>query len=83
MINQKGKVIETIKNGCVETLELHDGSEYKKRHIKTTYGSQCENKEFAKQMEADGIFEEIIEKVYDVYDGFLPSEFMDIAELDC
>ena len=34
-------------------------------------------------MEADGICEEILDKVFDVLDGFLPSEFMDMAELDC
>lgn len=75
--------IETTEDGCVEVLELHDGSKYTKRHVKTAYGSQCENKEFAEQMEADGICEEILDKVFDVLDGLLPSEFMDMAELDC
>ena len=37
--------IETTEDGCVEVLELHDGSKYTKRHVKTAYGSQCENKE--------------------------------------
>lgn len=76
-------MIETTNKGCVETLELHDGSKYIKRHTKTSYGSQCEDDDFADQMNADGICEEILEKVYDVFDGFLPGEFMDIAELDC
>lgn len=75
--------IETTEHGCVEALELHDGSKYTKRHTKTSFGSQCENEGFAEQMEADGICEEILERVSDVFDGFLPSEFMDIAELDC
>ena len=26
--------IETTNDGCIETLELHDGSKYTKRHIK-------------------------------------------------
>lgn len=75
--------IETTKDGCVETLELHDGSKYTKRHVKTVYGSQCEDKEFEEQMEVDGICEEILEKVYDMFDELLPSDFMDMAELDC
>lgn len=33
-------------------------------------------------MEADGICDEITEKVYDMFDGFLACEFMSIAELD-
>ena len=75
--------IETTNDGCMETLELHDGSKYTKRHIKTSFGSQCEDLAFADQMVLDGICEEIVDKVYDVFDGFLPSEFMDIAELEC
>lgn len=74
--------IETSNNGCVEILELHDGSKYMKKHIKTSYGSKCENKDFSEQMAADGICEEILEKV-DVFDSFLANDFMDIAELDC
>lgn len=74
--------IETTKDGCVEVLELHDGSKYMKKHIKTPYGSKCEDEDFSDQMDADGICEEILERV-DVFDGFLASEFMAIAELDC
>ena len=53
-----------------------------KKHIKTPYGSKCEDKDFSDQMEADGICEEILERV-SVFDSFLASEFLDIAELDC
>uniref|UniRef100_UPI0011C3FDC5 hypothetical protein n=1 Tax=Enterocloster aldenensis TaxID=358742 RepID=UPI0011C3FDC5 len=74
--------IETTKDGCVEVLELHDGSKYMKKHIKTSYGSKCENKDFEEQMEEDGICEEILERV-SVFDSFLASEFLDIAGLDC
>lgn len=74
--------IETTKDGCVEVLELHDGSKYMKKHIKTSYGSKCENKDFVEQMEEDGICEEILERV-SVFDSFLASEFLDIAGLDC
>jgi hypothetical protein len=74
--------IETTKDGCIEVLEFHDGSKYMKKHIKTPYGSKCEDKDFSDQMEADGICEEILERV-SVFDSFLASEFLDIAELDC
>lgn len=74
--------IETTNTGCIETIELHDGSKYVKRSTKTTIGCQCEDQEFAYQMEADGICDEITEKVYDMFDGFLACEFMSIAELD-
>lgn len=38
--------------------------------------------DFSDQMDADGICEEILERI-DVFDSFLASEFLDIAELDC
>ena len=75
--------IETTKGGCVETIELHDGSKYIKRHTKTSYGSCCDDKEYADQMEKDGICEEILDKVYDTFDSFIPNDFMEISELDC
>lgn len=75
-------MLETTEDGCIEILELHDGSKYIKNHIKKPYGSQCQNKDLWEQMEEDGICEEITEKVWDCLDGFLPMNFMDIAELD-
>lgn len=74
--------IETTEYGCVEILELRNDSKYIKRHVKTSYGSQCKDNDFADQMEADGICEEIREKVYDVFDGMFPSDFMDMDKLD-
>ncbi len=38
-------------------------------------------KEFCDQMENDGSCEEMLEKIYDTFDSFLASEFMDIAKL--
>lgn len=75
-------VIETIENGCVETITLNDGSQYSKRHTKNDYGLKAEDEEFYEQMEKDGICEEILDKVCDLFDSFFASEFMDIAELD-
>jgi hypothetical protein len=39
-------------------------------------------KEFCDQMENDGYCEEMLEKIYDIFDNFLASEFMDIAKLN-
>lgn len=75
-------VIETTETGCVETITFNDGSTFSKRHTKTDLGSREEDDEFCEQMEKYGICEEILDKVYDLFDGFFASEFMEIAELE-
>ena len=76
-------VIETTENGCTETITLNDGSEYSKTHIRTNCrSSSTDDDDFCEQMERDGICEEILDRVYDLLDGFFPNDFMDIAELD-
>ena len=75
-------MIETTKNGCVETIMFSDGRQYSVRHTKTNYGSRVEDDEFHKQMKKDGICEEILDKVYDLFDGFIASDFINLAELD-
>lgn len=74
--------IETTENGCQETIVMDDGKTYIKRHKKTCYGSECQDKEFCDQMENDGYCEEMLEKIYDIFDSFLASDFMDIAKLN-
>lgn len=73
--------IETTEDGCRETIVMNNGNTYTKRHRKTFYGSECKDEEFCNQMENDGYCEEMLEKIYDVFDSFLASEFMDIAKL--
>ena len=75
-------VIETTETGCVETITFNDGSTFSKRHTKTDFGSREEDDEFCEQMERDGICKEILDKAYDLFDGFFASELMEIAELD-
>lgn len=75
--------IERTDDGCVERIVLDDESTYVKKHIRTELGSQCLSKDFSEQMMSDGICEEIVEKVYDAFDGFLASDFMSIDALDC
>ena len=73
--------IETTENGCQEMIKMDNGKTYTKRHKKMFYGSECQDKEFCDQMENDGFCEEMLEKIYDTFDTFLASEFMDIAKL--
>lgn len=76
--------IESTENGCIETIELYDGSKYTKRHIKTSFGFTCEDLDFWEQMENDGICEEdFLDKVYNTFDGFSAINFMDVEALDC
>lgn len=74
--------IEATENGCQETIMMDDGRTYTKRHRKTFYGSECQDKEFCDQMENGGYCEEMLEKIYDTFDSFLASEFMDIDKLN-
>lgn len=75
--------IESTENGCIETIELDDGSKYTKRHTRTSFGSTCDDDDFSEQMEKDDICEEIVEMVFDTFDGIIASNFMDISEIDC
>ena len=74
--------MESTKTGCVETIELQDGRKYTKKHTRTLFGSRCEDKEFWEQMQDNGIRDdEFLDKVYDTFDDFSASHFMDIAEI--
>lgn len=46
--------VETNQNGYVEILEVN-GKEYLKRWEQTEFGATCEDDEFYKQLEADGV----------------------------
>lgn len=75
--------IESTENGCIETIELNDGSKYTKKHTKKSFGSRCEDKEFWEQMQDNKIRDdEFLDKVYDTFDAFIASNFMDIAEIE-
>lgn len=75
--------IETTETGCIETLEFSDGSKFTRRNEKTDTGCRCLDDEFSEQLEENGFCEEILDKVYDLFDSFIALEFMEIAELDC
>ena len=76
-------VIETTESGCMETITLSSGNQYSKRHVRSEHGGLItRDDDFYEQMERDGVDEEILDKVCDLFDGFFASHFMDIAELD-
>lgn len=75
-------VIETTEYGCIETLEFSDGSKFTRRNRKTDTGCKALDDEFNEQLETDGFCEEILEKVYDLFDSFFALEFLELAELD-
>lgn len=74
--------IESTETGCVETIELKDGKTYTRKHTKMIWGSECKDGDFADMMAQDGVCDEMLDKVYDTFDSFLASNFMDIAELE-
>lgn len=74
--------IESIGNKCVETLELSDGSIYRKTHIRTEFGSTCKDKDFDTQMHFDGICSEIREIVFDAFDGTLVTDCFKLSEME-
>lgn len=76
-------VIETTEYGCIETLEFSDGSKFTRRNERTECGCKALDDEFSEQLEEQGFCEEIIDKVYDLFDSFMSLSFLEIAELDC
>lgn len=74
--------IESTENKCVETLELSDGSTYKKTHTRTNLGSTCNDSNFDTQMQIDGICEEIREIVSGLFDGTLVTDCFKLSEME-
>ena len=73
--------IETTETGCIETIELENGQNYFKRHIRTSCGSKSKDDDFSEQMENGGIHDEdFLDNIHETFDGFLALEFMEAAE---
>ena len=72
--------IETTDNGCIETLEISD-RKFQRESIKTEYGCTSSDPDFSDQLEQAGYCDEIVEKVYDLYDGCETLDFIQLAEL--
>ena len=73
--------IETTGTGCIETLEISKNEKFQRRTIRTDYGCKSLDPGFSDQLEEAGYCERIVENVYDLYDGFGSSDFLDLAEL--
>ncbi len=74
-------IIETTENGCIETLEFSDAIKFKRETVRTDFGCESRDKEFADQLEMRGFDNEIVQKVCDEYDGIGAMNFLEIAEL--
>lgn len=74
--------IETTENGCLETLEFSDGTKFTKESVRVDGGCQSKDKNFANQLEMKGFSEELVDCAYDLFDGFVSLEFLEMADLE-
>lgn len=75
-------IIETTDNGCIETLELSDGTSFSRRSERTEFGCRSIDDDFNEQMERNGISEELCDAAYDLFDGFGCLDFLRMSEMD-
>lgn len=75
--------VETTEYGCIETLEFSDGSKFTRRSERNDFGCTFLDDDFSEQLGEAGFCEEVIDKVYDLFDNFMSLSFLEIAELDC
>lgn len=73
--------IETTDNGCIETLEFLN-EKYTKRSERTEYGCRCLDKNLSDKLEESGFCEEIVEKIFDMFDVFANLNFLEVSELE-
>jgi hypothetical protein len=73
--------IETTDNGCIETLEMSENQKFQRETKRTEYGCTTSDPDFSEQLEEAGYCDEIVEKVYDLYDGCETLDFIQMAEL--
>lgn len=67
--------IETTEDGVVETLEIN-GAVYMQEWVRVAQGHLgCKQRDFARQMIEDGLNDELIEKIEEIFDGFIASDF--------
>lgn len=75
------KNLETKDNGCIETLEMSENQKFQRETKRTEYGCTTSDPDFSEQLEEAGYCDEIVEKVYDLYDGCETLDFIQLAEL--
>lgn len=72
--------IETTDYGCIETLEI-DGTTYTRRNKRTDNGCRALDGELSEQLENDNFADEVIEKVYDLFDEFIALDFISLSDV--
>ena len=73
--------IEITDDGCVETLEFTDGEKFTKRSKRTNVGCQSRDDGFSEQMEQSGYSEDVLDAVYNLFDGFNSLDFLELDDL--
>lgn len=73
--------IEITDEGCLETLEFPNGDKFTKRSKRIPCGSQGIDNDFSDQLEDAGYPEEILDAVYNMFDGFCSLDFMELDDL--
>lgn len=74
--------IESIADGCAETIEFKSGEKFVAKTQKTDFGCKGVTPCLADQLEEAGFCEEIVEKVGELYDGIAAYDFMELTGLD-
>ena len=73
--------IEITDDGCVETLEFPNGEKFTKRSKRTNFGCQSIDDDFSEQMERGGYSEDVLDAVYNLFDGFNSLDFLELDDL--
>lgn len=73
--------IEITDDGCVETLEFPSGEKFTKRSKRTNFGCQSIDDDFSEQMERGGYSEDVLDAVYNLFDGFNSLDFLELDDL--
>ena len=73
--------IEITDEGCLETLEFPNGDKFTKRSKRISHGSQGIDNDFSDQLEDAGYPEEILDAVYNMFDGFCSLDVLGLDDL--
>lgn len=69
-----------IENGVAKETLVFNGKEYVRTTRTTSFGSGSDDMDFSKQMENEGLPSDVLDQIFDVLDGFLANDLLEIAE---
>ena len=72
--------IEVVDDVCVETLEFPSGDQFTKKSERTDYGCHSLDDDFSEQMERAGYSEDVLDVVYNLFDGFNGLDFLELDD---